>query len=55
MLAYGFFWEAEEGAHINELELSAALVALDKFRTFKRRRYVLLVTESLVTALVVRN
>lgn len=51
----GFFSEAQEGFHVNELELSAALLALRKFLPFARRWHLLLVTDSLVTAHVVRN
>ena len=53
--ASGFFGEDQEGAHINELELSAALLALENFLPFARERHVQLVTDSLVTVHVVRN
>jgi ribonuclease HI len=53
--AAGFFSEREEGAHINELELTAALNALRAFLPFARKRHVQLVTDSPVTAHVVRN
>lgn len=53
--ASGFLGAAEEGVHINELELSAALRALDTFLPFARRKHVQLVTDSLVTAHIVRN
>jgi ribonuclease HI len=53
--AAGFFSEREEGAHINELELIAALNALRIFLPFARERHVQMVTDSLVTAHVVRN
>lgn len=53
--ASGFFGEEHEGAHINELELSAALLALETFLPFARKRHVQLVTDSLVTMHIVRN
>jgi ribonuclease HI len=53
--AAGFFSDREEGAHINELELTTALNALRAFLPFARERHVQLVTDSLVTTHVVRN
>jgi ribonuclease HI len=50
-----FFSDREEGAHINELELTTALNALRAFLPFARERHVQLVTDSLVTTHVVRN
>lgn len=53
--AAGYFSVAEEGHHINELELSGDLIALRSFVRFSSGRNVELVTESFVTADVVRN
>jgi hypothetical protein len=50
-----FFSEQDEGAHINELELTAAINLLRTFLPFAGERHVQLVTDSLVTAHVVRN
>lgn len=53
--AAGFFTEAKEGSHINELELAAALYALEKFFIYARHRHFQLVTDSLDTAHIVPN
>lgn len=50
-----FFLQENKGSHINEIELSAALLALHKYLPLARRRHVLPVTDSFVTAHVVRN
>lgn len=51
----GFFGEQEEGAHINELEVLAALFALKSFISHARHRSIELVTDSKVTEHIVRN
>lgn len=45
----------KEGAHINDLELSAEILALESFFPFGRRRQVKIVTDSLVKLHIVRN
>lgn len=42
--ASGFFDVSEEGAHINELEITVALHALCSFLRFARRKHVQLVS-----------
>ena len=53
--AAGFFDATHEGAHINELEVLAALYALKHFVRHARRRSVEIITDSMVTMHVVRN
>lgn len=50
-----FFTDQEEGAHINELELTAALHALNAFLPFARALHFQLVTYSLGTKHIVIN
>lgn len=51
----GFFDAAQEGSSINELELLAAIHGLRSFLPFARQRHLELVTDSQVTAHIVRN
>lgn len=51
----GFFGSSHEGAHINELELLAAIYALKHFVKFARTKSVEIVTDSRVTEFIVRN
>ena len=53
--ASGFLDAQHEGAHINELQLLAAIYALRSFARHARQRSVELVTDSKVTEFVVRN
>ena len=55
MLVYGWLDERCEGAHTNELEVTAAIYALQSFVEHARAQHVQLISESLVTVDVVAN
>lgn len=51
----GFFDAEQEGSHIYELELTAALLGLEHFVRFAKECHVQVVTDSMATHHVIQN